>query len=93
MFGFLLTSVTSFISRQWVTITSVGFGVYLLFRSIRYIENSALSREEVKRLRDDIARQKHGRFLRNEYVKQVDNYDDSRLDRILRDWGEYREDT
>lgn len=92
MFSLLFSNVASFFSKQWGIITSLGFGLYILFRSIRYIEQSALSRQEVKRLRDDISRYKKGRELRNEYIERIDAYDDGDLDRSMRDWGEFRDE-
>ena len=91
MISLFIDKIVSFFSKQWGVIAGVGAGILILSRSIRYIERSALSRQEAKNLRESIKRDQQARILKDEITKEVNSLSDAGLHVIMRDNGEFRD--
>ena len=91
MITLFIENIMSFFTKQWGVMASVGFGLLVLFRSVKYIEQSALNKERVRNMRDSVNRIIKNKETIDGYVKNVGDLDRDNLVNIMREYGELRD--
>ena len=91
MITLFIENIMSFFTKQWGVIASVGFGLLVLVRGVRYIEESALNKERVRNMRDSVNRIIENKEKIDGYVKNVGDLDRDSLLSVMREYGELRD--
>ena len=90
MISGLLSGLGSFLLSQWKLLAGIGAGLIILMRSVKYIEDNKMARENLKNIRNGINRVRENQEDINEYTKHVGDFDRAELTRIMLQYGELR---